>query len=667
MLKGIFCLCRSVSAFVFICISIVFAFGQGNNSSKDLKNSFKKYNLIRINSQAAFQKAETDGSLSISTVEKNFELNLTPRDLRSPNYRVEDTNANGAIRLEKSQVTTFRGKVAGESNSEVRLSIDGTKIEGYFDVNGEKFYVEPARNYSPSADAEEMVVYNEKDLLVTKDFVCHSEVAEKILRGREMVAANTVESAQALRVIKLATDADFEFVTQVGGAAQANSEILSILNMTEGVYEKELNLSLSVVFQHTWSTPDPFVPTTPTTLLVAFRDFWNTNFPQGQLPRDAAHLFSGKSNFFGLGLSYIGVVCANPNYAYGFSGRTTSVPANNLITTHEISHNLGARHVDASQNCGNTVMNAMLSDTTPLTFCANTRSEIGNFVSSSGGCLSERKTSAHLDFDGDNKADISVFRPSNGVWYITNSGNNSYNFVQFGAPGDKIVPGDYDGDGKTDLAVFRNGVWYRMKSSTNTFDALSLGVSTDTPVAADYDGDGKTDVSVFRASDGVWHHLMSNSNNAYSAAQFGANGDIPVAGDYDGDGKADVNVFRPSNGVWYRLNSNNGSFSAVQFGTNGDKPISGDFDGDGKADAAVFRPSTGSWYYINSTTGSFAGVSFGLPTDVPVAADYDGDGRTDVAVYRNGFWFCLNSSTNSLAATFFGADTDIPVPSHYLQ
>jgi hypothetical protein len=263
------------------------------------------------------------------------------------------------------------------------------------------------------------------------------------------------------------------------------------------------------------------------------------------------------------------------------------------------------------------------------------------------------------DFDGDGKTDVSVYRPAEGTWYLQRS-QAGFTGAQFGISSDRIVPGDYDGDGKTDLAVFRDGDWYRINSSNQTFTAIHFGIAADRPVANDYDGDGKTDLAVYRPAEGTWYLLRSQAG--FTGVQFGNSTDIPTPADYDGDNKADLSVFRPTDGTWYRVNSANSQFVGVQFGANGDIPVAGDFDGDTKADVAVFRPSLGDWYVLKSSGGLILN-HFGANGDIPAPGDYDGDGKTDQAVYRNGAWYLLNSSSGSFNVVNFGVSADVPVPS----
>jgi hypothetical protein len=240
------------------------------------------------------------------------------------------------------------------------------------------------------------------------------------------------------------------------------------------------------------------------------------------------------------------------------------------------------------------------------------------------------------DFNGNGSSDVSVWRQSNGRWYIKGVGGSVW-----GQSGDMPVNGDYNGDGTTDIAVWRpsNGRWY-IKGLAGSI----WGTSGDMPVPGNYDGDvnGMTEVAVWRPSNGRWYI------KGVGGSVWGTSGDVPVPGDYNGDGTTEIAVWRPSNGRWYIS-----GIGGYVWGTLGDIPVPGDYNGDGITDAAVWRPSNGRWYIKG-----MAGSAWGIAGDIPVPGDYNGDGVTDIAVWRptNGRWYI-----KSIGNYIWGMVGDIPL------
>ena len=272
-----------------------------------------------------------------------------------------------------------------------------------------------------------------------------------------------------------------------------------------------------------------------------------------------------------------------------------------------------------------------------------------------------------FDYDGDGKADVSVFRPAENKWYILQSSNNAVVQTVFAVAGDIPVPSDYDGDGKTDIGIFRpsTGDWWYLSSINDAQVNVNWGQAGDIPRPSDFDGDGKTDFVVYRPSNSVWYRF--GTTGITSNIAFGIAEDKSLVGDFDGDGKSDPAIFRPSTGDWWYASSINGQFAVVHWGQAGDIPVPGDYDADGKTDFVVYRPSNGGWYILRSGEQNYTILQFGIAEDKPVAADYDGDGKADVAVWRpsTGTWYLLQT-TAGFGAVQWGTTGDVPTENAFV-
>jgi hypothetical protein len=276
-----------------------------------------------------------------------------------------------------------------------------------------------------------------------------------------------------------------------------------------------------------------------------------------------------------------------------------------------------------------------------------------------GAPLAPRSRS--LDFNGDNRTDFVVARSSSAgtqtTWWILDSAGavsaTAWGLgVGFGA-GDRPVPGDYDGDGKTDIAVWRpgppdNAMLFVINSGDSTLRMEPFGqTGDDVSIVGDYDGDGRADPAVYRpgATPGAqsffyYRGSLNNPGGGITFIPFGLNGDVAIPGDFDGDGRFDFSVGRNEGGqmMHYQMRSTAG-FRAFPYGLNTDRFLTGDFDADGRTDIVAVRVngSNYDWYILRSSDNVIVFEKFGNPaTDFLVPGDYDGDNETDLAVWRSG-------------------------------
>ena len=287
-----------------------------------------------------------------------------------------------------------------------------------------------------------------------------------------------------------------------------------------------------------------------------------------------------------------------------------------------------------------------------------------------------------LDFDGDGRTDFSAIQNISGgmLWHNQRS-LSGYSAISFGLFSDDIaVPNDFDGDHKSDIAVWRNstGTFYVFNSSNNTVQIFRFGLPGDNPnISQDFDGDNRADFAVTRAQGGLLIWYIQGSTSGFRSVQFGNAGDRALRGDYDGDGKADLAVYRPNTDVpantFFVQRSSNNMWLIQTFGiSTTDKTVPADYDGDGKTDIAVWRNTDGIWHYLKSSNGSYNAFSFGLSGDLPTPGDYDGDGKADFAVWRgdpnpnlNGIFYVQRSTTGFTA--FAWGNSTMKIPANSMQ
>ena len=269
------------------------------------------------------------------------------------------------------------------------------------------------------------------------------------------------------------------------------------------------------------------------------------------------------------------------------------------------------------------------------------------------------------DYDGDGIADLAVFRPSEGNWYIWQSSTSSLRVENWGVATDRIVPADYDGDGKMDVAVYRpsEGNWYIKESFNGRTRIERWGLPTDRVVPADYDGDGRTDIAVYRQSDNVWY-VKRSSDGTVQYETLSLQVTKPVIGDFDGDRRADIAGVVNTNGqiAYVIKGSRTNTVTTESWGLGSDSIMSGDYDNDGRTDYAVYRASEGVWY-IKTATNTIT-RQWGVSTDEPLNGDYDGNGISDFAVYRvengHGYFYILGDN-GQYRIHQFGLAGDIPI------
>jgi len=373
---------------------------------QDLAQVFSSYEQVTVDPRSVTDQVRTSGRVSLVSTAHDFELQLQPNDLRAPNYRAEETDADGVVRATAMPgVTTYKGNVEGVWASDARFTIDDNKVEGMIITPTQSFFIESAQKYSPTAASTDYLLYTADDVRPDITRTCGDTLEQQVNAGAKRMMSNAAAPVSPavfspFKIVELATESDLEYTNALGGASQANSDILSIVNSISAIYERDIGLTFTVTYQHAWTTADPFGAggNGAAAVLNAFTAYWNQNPPTPQ--HDVSHLWTGKTLSDANGVAWEGVVCANPTHAYGLSDLETISPFRVTIPAHEFGHNFNATHADSGTGhpeCDNTIMVTIQNQNNTSFFCPFSVGEMTGYVQNNSSCLSNATNNNPID------------------------------------------------------------------------------------------------------------------------------------------------------------------------------------------------------------------------------------------------------------------------------
>ncbi|HLA09308.1 MAG TPA: M12 family metallo-peptidase, partial [Pyrinomonadaceae bacterium] len=421
---------------------------QANPQDPELSQKLRSFDRLRLDPGSAANQLRSTGRLRLRTSRGDVQIEVAPYDLRAPGYISQWIDSEGkAHQLPKLPLQTYKGTVSGVATGQARLTIKEDSVEGTIITGKERLFLQPASSLSDKAAKDEFVFYSAADV-VPGEGSCGVTLADEIAAEETrtstklMNTADLISPVSPLRRVRLATDADAEYVNALGGAAAASNHIMNIMNQVDGVYQVEMGIGFEVVFQNAFTdmATQPYTSTDASMLLTQFR----TSNTLGGVNRSLAHLWTGKElDGFTIGIAYLSVVCQSSTFSYGLSQRfptsSNSITIQTInLTSHEIGHNFAARHTNTAtsevpremeRSCVQTIMEGNIGP--GGSFCQYSRSQIIGFATANSSCLtntgappppapacSETSLSATTQSIGGNLSNTDCRSPSRGVRFF---------------------------------------------------------------------------------------------------------------------------------------------------------------------------------------------------------------------------------------------------------
>ncbi len=275
---------------------------------------------------------------------RTMTLQLAQREVRAPSFQLLERTATGLVTLPKPACVTYRGDIREDPGSDVAATIRGGSVTVFARLSDDSVWgIQPVSDVQPTAAPALHIAYRTRD-----------NVAPPRQCGVQAVAPPVPApiGEDVIYVCELACEADYPFYQQNGSNVNSTqSDVTTIVNAMNVIYNRDVDIDLSITQIIVNSSPDPYTTTSANTLLNQFGSRWNTTYSGVQ--RDVAHLFTGRNiNGGTIGIATLGTVCSVGS-AYGLSQSryTGNFTLRTSLTAHEIGHNFGASHCNTSPPC----------------------------------------------------------------------------------------------------------------------------------------------------------------------------------------------------------------------------------------------------------------------------------------------------------------------------
>ena len=339
--------------------------------TKALTSTFREFSLVDLDSRSLVNYVEENEKVTFVLNLENIlttPITLEPTNMLAEGYVSYSLGANGSrVVNPPARTTTYRGEVATPEGGQVRLMLDGERVQGFITYQGRKMYIQNLSGLVGNAKVRELVVYDADDVIEEGDLSCLA--VEDGKQERSLNNQRTQASCNGDWELEVATFATYSRYNDFNSTEGVNNEILGIMNNVQANYD-EFNVKIKIVEQvvATCEGCEPWGNVSRNDLLGAFSDWGPGGFTRNH---DEGILFYDGAGSGTIGTAWLSTICRLRRYAV--VDRLGSALANQILVAHEMGHNFSANHTSTG------IMTASLNNSGNF-WASSSKSAINNHI-----------------------------------------------------------------------------------------------------------------------------------------------------------------------------------------------------------------------------------------------------------------------------------------------